>query len=131
MERRSALPKSRFWMNAPRRAAAALVSLDAQAKHLRLTLENAYHDDLIEMGRTEVQWIASGPDGTPAAAVGLIAADLGQIPQLLSEIVEHHEHYRRTAADFAAAWTEEHAPHQTVDTLAANAQAASKVTEAA
>ncbi len=88
----------------------ALVHLDSQAEHVCVTLSNAYHDDPIAMSLPEIYFLQGPPEGIPAAAAGLIAADSEQIPDLLRDMVLHNAHYRRTAAEFATIWNSKHAP---------------------
>jgi hypothetical protein len=46
--------------------------------------------------------------GLPAGAVGRIAANLIEAPTLVREMIDHHEHYRRTSTEFAASCRARH-----------------------
>lgn len=94
-----------------------LIHLDPHTKRICLRLTNAYHDDTITMRDFELRLLDVPPNETPSAAVGLIAADMGQIPQLLCEMEHHYDHYSQTASNFAANWCKDHAPSRTVEIL--------------
>lgn len=98
----------------------ALLRLDPRVNRIRITLTNAYHNDLIEISRPYVDFFSGSPEGLPSGAVGLVAADLRQIPELLREMVQHYEHYSRSAAKFRTSWNHKHAPQRTIEALAAN-----------
>lgn len=99
---------------------AAMFHLSPQATTVRLTLSNAYHDDSITMGQPECLFFRGAAEGTPTSAVGLIAADLSQIPELLAEMTAHFEHFQATALDFSETWKHDHAPLRTVEAVTAN-----------
>jgi len=94
-----------------------LIHLDPHTNRICLRLTNAYHDDTITMRASEIRLLDIPPNETPSAAVGLIAADMDQIPKLLYEMERHYDHYSKTAADFAANWRKDHAPSRTVEII--------------
>ena len=94
-----------------------LIHLSPHAKQIRLTLKNAYHNDTITMSDAEIRFFHGPPEGTPAAAVGLIATDMDQIPELLGEMVRYYDHYCHTVTEFATIWRKNHAPRRTVEIL--------------
>jgi hypothetical protein len=98
----------------------ALLRLDPRVNRIRITLTNAYHNDLIEISQPDVDFLPGSPEGSPSGAVGLVAADLRQIPELLREMVQHYEHYSRSAAKFRNFWNHKHAPERTIEALATN-----------
>jgi hypothetical protein len=55
--------------------------------------------------------------------VGLAAADPQQIPRLLAEMLDHYEHYQRTAQEFAGAYGKLHDPRTLVKQLIDRGQA--------
>ena len=94
-----------------------LIHLDPHANHICLRLTNAYNNDTITMRDSEIRLLDIPPNETPSAAVGLIAADMDQIPKLLCEMERHYDHYCQTAATFAANWRKDHSPSRTVEIL--------------
>ncbi len=97
-----------------------LAPITATTARIRLTISNAYHDHPATIQETGIQFIPkTGPSsGRPMGRVGLIAANLAQVPALLSELQAHYAHYRRTALDFADHFGPQHAPSKTVNILA-------------
>jgi hypothetical protein len=98
----------------------ALVRLPAQAAAVTVEWQNAYGRQPIEFRDAELCFIApdSRTDGaTPRGAVGLVAADALQAPELLIDLVENYQHYRQTAAQFARLWTAWHNPDRVVAEL--------------
>jgi hypothetical protein len=69
---------------------------------------------------------AAGMPGEACArgAVGLVAADAGQVPELLRDMVDHYAHYRGTAAEFSKDWGPLYSPQQVTASLLARAAAA-------
>ncbi len=83
----------------------ALVRVADGARSLELSLRNAFGATRVALsGLTTV----SIPKGQPAGAVGLIAADLAEAPAMVREMIEGHEHYRRTAGEFSASCRARH-----------------------
>ena len=72
---------------------------------------------MITIGRPEMTFLQKSRQELPAGAVGLIASDLKQIPDLLHEMLDHYEHYRATAATHSTAWNFTHAPVRTIEIL--------------
>jgi hypothetical protein len=85
----------------------ALVRVVEGACRLGLSLHNAYGDAPVTLQRLTATRIASAT-AVPGGAVGQIVADPGEAPSLVREMIEHHEHYRRTSAEFAAACRARH-----------------------
>jgi hypothetical protein len=63
------------------------------------------------------------PGHCPSGSVGLAAADPQQIPRLLAEMLDHYEHYQRTAQEFAGAYGKLHDPRTLVKQLIDRGQA--------
>jgi hypothetical protein len=82
----------------------------------RLRVYNAYADTPIELRDFEVRSLSARPL-RPLGAVGLIAADLAQVPDLLAEIHSHYEHYRRSAREVSAMVRDAHHPRQALRLL--------------
>jgi hypothetical protein len=119
------------------RPVGAFVALADGVQHVRLRWENPYGPGEIQIDDVELSFLAArqAPQPhPPAGAVGLMAADQRQLPRLLGEMLQHHDHYCRTAASYSRQWMQKHAPHNTFATLlacGANANAAGRAVRAA
>jgi hypothetical protein len=99
----------------------ALVRLPPQAAAVTIEWQNAYGPPRrVEFRDAELCFIAPDPRtdrATPRGAVGLVAADPLQAPELLIDLVENYQHYRQTATQFARSWTAWHNPDRVVAEL--------------
>ena len=101
----------------------ALFPLRTDARRARLSWSNAWDDGIITAGDIECRVL--GGDARPLGAVGLSAAIMEQTPELLLDILQHFEHYRRSAAAFATRCAQHHNADQIIAELtAASAQPA-------
>ena len=103
------------------------VPLRKGAARVRLSWQNAYDDGLLTVADADVHFLSSVgiPGGVAAGSVGLIAAHVGQLPDLVREMFDHYAHYRATAQAFAQQWVEEHDPHRTLNHILARASSRS------
>lgn len=108
------------------RAVPILVPLVGGAQQLQLVWRNAYQDQVVKIDDVEFVFLGaeqanSGATGlsssVPLGAVGLTFAGVEQVPALLRDMVDHYDHYRRTAEAFAPAWGEWHSPERVVRLL--------------
>ncbi len=100
----------------------SMIHLDPQASAVQLTWRNAYGNDPMHLVDVQATWLDSARAAKgkcPLGKVGLIAADRQQIPSLLRDMVNHYDHYRRTAEEFSKDWFARHDPRQTVSQLIA------------
>jgi hypothetical protein len=100
----------------------AMTHLPPSAATVRLTWRNAYHDTAIPYAAAEGIFLSARNQpqtSFPLGAVGLIAADASQVPDLLRDMVAHWPHYRRTAEQFSTAWRRDHDPQRIIEILAA------------
>jgi glycosyltransferase involved in cell wall biosynthesis len=103
---------------ADHQATPALVHLRGNAARVELILENAFNDSTV-VADVDLTFVAA--DGHCAAgASGLIAADRGQLPELLADLTQNYAHYRQTATAFAKQLTWNHLPERTVAALKSN-----------
>ena len=105
--------------------AVALVKIENGARTIRLRWRNAYHDTQVTLQDVALDFVDSAESPSvccTSGAVGLIAADVQQVPRLLREMVLHYDHYRRTAEVFSRDWNQAHAPQRTIEALAAHAR---------
>lgn len=93
--------------------------LNSGATRARLRWSNAWDTGPISLARLE--YVALVGEQRPAGAVGLTAADLGQTAELLHDILQHIEHYRRAAAQFATRCAQHHNADQVIAQLTATA----------
>ena len=107
-------------------ATPALIHLKPRAARIELTLENAFHRGVVEMADIEACFLSAAGSRCPAGAVGLIAADRGQLRELLADLTQNYAHYRDTAAAFAERLTWNHLPERTVSALRSNQEVATK-----
>lgn len=87
------------------------IPLASGSRHIQLRWSNAYHHGRIVC--CDVQFCFLGKDATSSAhtpwgAVGLIAAEPGDTPLLIDEMLNHYDHYRKTAVQFASVWQQKH-----------------------
>lgn len=95
----------------PDRMSTALVRLPPGTNGITLEWRNAYGPRPVDFREVEACFLtAEANRQTPRGAVGLVAADISQFPELLADIVEHYAHYRQTAAGAARRWNEWHNP---------------------
>ena len=98
----------------------ALIHLAPGTTRVRLRLRNAFDDSPIAIRTTKIYHLAhpaEGPGSYPAGSVGLIFADIEQLPILVRNMREHYVHYRRTALQFAQQWRHRHDAQQIVAAL--------------
>jgi hypothetical protein len=106
------------------RVVSALFPLSPETTQVRITWQNAFHSTAIEIGQVEIQLMAAAVTENghrPRGAVGLAAADPGDVAVQLREMLAHYGHYRRTAANFSVHWADRHHPRRTVAQLLARA----------
>ena len=111
---------------ADNKATPALIHLKHGAASIELTLENAFHHGVIELADVATCFLAFPGGRCPAGAVGLIAADRCQLPELLADLTHNYAHYRASAGAFGTQLTRNHLPERTVAKLKANQGQTSK-----
>jgi hypothetical protein len=94
----------------------------AAAGFVRVRFTNAYHNSTATIRNLTIQTLSLSDNDFPIGSVGVISADEGDIANGIDEIVHHYEHYQRTAAQFASAWSSRHEPRCTVSHLLAASQ---------
>ncbi len=103
------------------------VPLRKGSTRVRLSWQNAYDDGLLTVADADVHFLSSAgiPGGVAAGSVGLIAAHVGQLPELVREMFDHYPHYRAAAREFARGWVEKHDPRRTLNHILARASSGS------
>jgi hypothetical protein len=103
------------------------VACPDSSRQLRLQWSNAYEQggiQLKDLGCTFLDASKAVGGHCPTSAVGLIAADQGDVPRLLREMATHFGHYRATARAFSRRWRAAHTADRTVAQLLAAAAVA-------
>jgi hypothetical protein len=89
-------------------------------RKIQIFWRNAYHDAPLPATNVEARFLGAshaGDGSHPLGAVGLIAADVSQVGDLLRDMVRHWPHYRDTAAEFASSWRAFHHANRIVSIL--------------
>jgi hypothetical protein len=83
---------------------------------VKVELTNAFHDSNASIHNLEISCLYHE---RPIAIgeVGVIAADQGEVPRAVDEVVEHFDHYLDTARAHSKHWRNRHEPGQTIDHL--------------
>lgn len=94
-----------------------------RASRVHLLGSNAFAAAVLDLRDVDIRFLAAGegsPDRrVPLGRVGLAAADPSLVPDTLREMARHHEHFRRTAREFAVGYFQRHHPSQVVRALLA------------
>jgi hypothetical protein len=99
----------------------AMFRVEPGTARVRMCWENEYDAGEIALVDVHVEMLSAQhlPRASyPLGAVGLIAADDGEVAALLDEIVMHWPHYRKTAVQFADGWSALHNAGRIVAELA-------------
>jgi glycosyltransferase involved in cell wall biosynthesis len=88
--------------------------IDDTTRRVRLAWRNAYGTAPIELSALDC-FLLAGEHAL--GAIGLTAADLDLSPELVHEILQHLEHYSRSAARFAPQCSAHHSADQIIEQL--------------
>ncbi len=91
----------------------------AHSNVVKLRIRNAFHDSTASVKNIRIVTLSRQAERIPLGTVGLISADSEQLANCVDEMIEHYEHYRRTAMRFAKKWYLLHQPKRTVTHLLA------------
>ena len=83
----------------------------------QLQLRSAQPETGISLKKVRLQVLAEESRSLPQAVVGLIAADRSHLPLVIDELVNHYQHYRRTAEQFSSRWYAAHRPTAVIGRL--------------
>ncbi len=99
--------------------AALLVPLDRRACRLRIGFRNAVDHRRLVVSAPQIDFLGASPQDArlPTGSVGLVYRAVEDIPALLREMVDHREHYRKSAREFSRAWVLRHNAASFVATL--------------
>jgi len=107
-------------------AVRALVHLSVGSARVRLSWRNAWHDGPITLSGVEQVFVTAAtlPGGhCPTGAVGLAFSEVGEISELLREMLDHIGHYRERARAFSLTCADHHNPQRLVAELLSRAGA--------
>lgn len=102
-----------------------LFRIAPQAQHIALGLANAYEAQPLPGLALHVDYLDTRhayPGGCPLGSVGLTAAAVEDVPELIMEMVQHHDHYRDGAWAHAGQWARDHSPERLVAMIAAGSR---------
>jgi hypothetical protein len=96
-----------------------LVDRGRDCDRLSICFSAAFGGTAPRLAWVRVTPFAAGVSGRrePQSAVGLVAADLGEMPKLVAEMVRNYDHYRTTALEFSKQWRHDCAPQRIVERL--------------
>ncbi len=89
---------------------------NSSSQKIGFRLENAYPCRQWQVEDVRL-WMVRSTERLPRSSVGLIASEFEQTPNLIREMVAHHDHYRQTAMEHAQAWYRQHDPQLTFSML--------------
>ncbi|HEX4146669.1 MAG TPA: hypothetical protein VHY91_24415 [Pirellulales bacterium] len=99
-----------------------LVPLHGQCRQIEIRLQTAFGHEPFLLRRIECSFLAASDLSQPArGAVGQLASDAGQVADCLRDIVDHYDHYEKSARAFAATWAPVHTAGQVLSDLTARA----------
>lgn len=83
-------------------------------RQVRLRFRNAFHHSMASIQNVQIVTLNSETQQIPLGTVGIVAADEQQLPHCIDEMVQHYDHYRRSAGEFAHSWYSRHRPKRTI-----------------
>lgn len=86
-------------------------------QRLKLRLRNFHPGHTISLRDLSFTLLDQEAANLPLAVVGLVASDRQVLPLAIDELINHYQHYRRTAEQFAARWYPLHRPTATISRL--------------
>ncbi len=95
-----------------------LVPLDSHSRQLEIRLQTAFGHEPFLLDEMKCSFLAAS-DMAPLAlgAVGRLATDPKQAAECLRDIVDHYDHYNKTARAFAAEWAPVHTADEVLRAL--------------
>ena len=105
----------------------ALFPMLRQARTVEFSLTNQFHESTASIKRVRIRTLQcrdelESKQGLPMGQVGIVASDAEDLPNCIDELVQHFDHYSRTAIEFSDRWYARHEPQRTVDHLVSTAR---------
>ncbi len=96
-----------------------LFPLRPECRRMTFSLTNAFGTGTMTIRNFSMELYSSESveKELPIGAVGVIAASPFELPQCVTEMVTHIDHYRKTAGYFSYEWINRHHPQRTVDRI--------------
>ncbi|HEY1784481.1 MAG TPA: hypothetical protein VGG30_02995 [Pirellulales bacterium] len=99
-----------------------LVPLESESRQIEIRVQTAFGHEPFVLRRLECCFLAASELSQPArGAVGQVASDAGQLSDCVRDIVDHYDHYGKTARAFAEQWAPVHTAGQVLNDLTARA----------
>ena len=98
----------------------ALFHLGPDTTAVELAWSNAYEPSPLALRQVECRFFGAASRisaNRPLGQVGLIAADVEQVPDLVRDIADHYDHYLRTCRDHAVSFRRRHHPDHLLSCL--------------
>jgi hypothetical protein len=99
------------------RRAVACIEMDSRCSKVWLAIGSAPPAGSVTVNALRVDLVVA--EKQPRSAVGVIYQNTSELPVLMRELIEHHDHYRSTAREFAIEWQAYHNAARLVEILAA------------
>ena len=112
--------------------AVALFSMLGQTRTVEFSLTNQFHDSTASINRVRIRTLQcrdqlESKQGLPVGQVGIVASDADDLSNCIDELVQHFDHYSRTAIEFSDRWYAQHEPQRTVNHLVETARSNRRV----
>ena len=100
-----------------------LFRIQRDTETIEIALSNAFSPSTASLKNIGIELLSMStgdePTTFPLSSVGIIAADASQLSSAVSEMVQHYQHYKSSAEQFAQHWFAAHNPLRTVAHLIA------------
>jgi hypothetical protein len=105
----------------PEGRASGLIEVPPSTRRMRLSITNAIDGTAIAVHEVSVYWLTGSRRAIPRSAAGVTypIESTAAITAAVREILDHYDHYRRTAIEFAAYVGERHNSHRLIELLRA------------
>jgi hypothetical protein len=94
--------------------ACSFLRFGSDATSVKLRFRNAFHHSMASIKNVRVVTLDKQAAEIAWGTVGIVAADEAHLPNCIDEMVQHYEHYRRSAGKFAHGWYSRHEPKRTI-----------------
>jgi len=104
----------------PEGRACSLIAVGSGTRRIRISLSNAFEEATVSLFEASARWLTlPAGQAIPMSAAGV--AYSSETPAALAgavrEVLDHYDHYRRTARDFAATIGERHSAGRLIERL--------------
>ena len=85
-----------------------------KAGTIRLRFRNAFHNSTATVKDLQIVTLGGDNGVLPLGVVGISASDEANLPGCIEEMIQHYDHYQKSAKQFAEKWYERHEPRRTI-----------------